>query len=256
MMSTLSLNLFGGFDFRDTSGTSIALPTRKAEAIFTYLAMNLGKDQSREKLAALIWEEKAETQARANLRKTLSRLRQSLPDEAVDCLITGKSRVALSPDTVVVDVAQFEELAAAGTPDCLERAAQIYRATFLDGFLDCSDSFDDWAAIERRRLEELARSVLERLLEHYVITGAIDRGIQVALRLLALDPLEESVHRALIRLYLYQDRIGAAHQQYEACKDLLARELGVEPMPETDTLYAEVLRQLPDGRGGAIAESW
>ena len=251
-MSTLSLNLFGGFDFRDTSGTSVALPTRKAEAIFTYLAMNPGKDQTREKLAALIWEGKAETQARANLRKTISRLRQSLPDEAADCLITGRSRVALRPATVVVDVARFEALAQAGTPDSLEQAAAIYRATFLDGFLDCSDAFDDWAAMERRRLEELARSVLERLLEHYVITGAIDRGIQVALRLLALDLLAESVHRALIRLYLYQDRIGAAHQQYEVCKNLLAQELGVEPAPETDTLHAEVLRQLPEGRGSRI----
>ena len=162
-MSTLSLNLFGGFDFRDTSGTSVALPTRKAEAIFTYLAMNLGKDQSREKLAALLWEEKADTQARANLRKTLSRLRLSLPDEAAGWLITGPSRVALSPDIFEVDVARFEDLASAGTPDCLEQAAAIYRATFLDGFLDCSDAFDDWVAIERRRLEELARSVLERL---------------------------------------------------------------------------------------------
>ncbi len=251
-MSTLSLNLFGGFDFRDTSGTSVALPTRKAEAIFAFLAMNPGRDQTREKLAALIWEGKAETQARANLRKTISRLRQSLPDKAAGCLIIGPSRVALRPATVVVDVARFEALAQAGTPDSLEQAAAIYRATFLDGFLDCSDAFDDWAAIERRRLEELARSVLERLLEHYVITGAVDRGIQVALRLLALDPLAESVHRSLIRLYLYQDRIGAAHQQYEICKNLLAQELGVEPAPETDTLHAEVLRQRPEGRGGTI----
>jgi DNA-binding SARP family transcriptional activator/Tfp pilus assembly protein PilF len=254
MMSTpsLSLNLFGGFDFRDGAGASVALPTRKAEAIFAYLAMNPGKEQPREKLAALIWEEKAETQARANLRKTISRLRQSLPDEAAGCLLTGPSRLALRPDSVVVDVARFEELAQAGTPDCLEQATAIYKATFLDGFLDCSDAFDDWAAIERRRLEELARSVLERLLEHYVITGAIDRGIQIALKLIALDPLAESVHRALIRLYLYQDRIGAAHQQYEACKDLLAQELGVEPAPETDTLHAQVLRQLPEGDGGGI----
>ena len=61
---------------------------------------------------------------------------------------------------------------------------------------------------------EILQQALHRLLDHYVVTGAIDRAIQIALRLIALDPLQESVHRALIRLYLYQDRLGSALDQY------------------------------------------
>src|SRR5262245_38617043 len=71
--------------------------------------------------------------------------------------------------------------------------------------------------------------VLRRLLDHYVVTGAIDRAIQIALRLIALDPLQESIHRALIRLYMYQDRVGAALDQYRRCRDVLERELDVQP---------------------------
>lgn len=248
-MADLSLTLLGRFECRDASGRRIALPTRKAEAILAYVAMSPGMAQPREKLAALLWDEKADSQARANLRKALSRIRQSLPGAAADCLSATMSRVALNRERTAVDVARFEELAAAATPDCLEGAAALYREAFLDGVADCGEAFDDWVAMERRRLEELARTVLERLLEHYIITGAIDRGIQVALRLLALDPLDEGVHRALVRLYLYQDRIGAAHQQYVSCKALLAQDLGVDPAPETDMLHAEVRRQLPGGRG-------
>ena len=89
--------------------------------------------------------------------------------------------------------------------------------------------------------------VLQRLLDHYVVTGGIDRAIQVALRLIALDPLQESVHRTLIRLYMYQDRVGSALDQYRRCRDLLASELGVEPAPETEGLRAELLKLLPPG---------
>ena len=246
-MSALRLSLFGPFDCRDASGASIALRSRKAEAIIAYLAINRDRNHSRESLAALVWGDKADAQARANLRKTLSRMRRVLPDGGASVLATDASHVALRPESVETDVAEFEELAAAGTPETLERAAEIYRGALLAGLADCGAAYQDWLSAERRRLEELARSVLERLLDHYVVTGAVERAIQIALRLLAVDSLQEGVHRTLIRLYLFQDRIGAAIHQYELCREVLAAELGVEPAPETDKLHAEVQRKLPSG---------
>ena len=68
-------------------------------------------------------------------------------------------------------------------------------------------------------------------------------AIQSALRLLALDPLQEPVHRTLMRLYMEAGRRGAALRQYQQCVSALGRELGVEPEAETKALYEEVLRQ-------------
>lgn len=111
---------------------------------------------------------------------------------------------------------------------------------------------------ERRRLDEMLRDALERLLDHYVITGGIDRAIQIALRLFALDFLQEAVHRTLIRLYMYQDRVGSALDQYRRCRDLLDQELGVGPDPQTERLRAELLKLLPgdaaDGDGAPARE--
>ena len=77
----------------------------------------------------------------------------------------------------------------------------------------------------------------------------------MALRLLTLDPLQESVHRTLIRLYLYQDRVGSALDQYRRCRELLAAELGVKPAPETERLRAELLHLVPvDGEGPPAPE--
>jgi tetratricopeptide (TPR) repeat protein len=62
-------------------------------------------------------------------------------------------------------------------------------------------------------------------------------------RLLALDPLQEAVHRTLMRLYGRQGRRGAALKQYQVCVGVLRRELGTEPEAETRKLYQELLRR-------------
>jgi len=66
--------------------------------------------------------------------------------------------------------------------------------------------------------------------------------VKVGLRLLALDPAQEPVHRTLMRLYAQQGRLGAALRQYETCVRVLERELGLEPDAETRRLYRELLQ--------------
>src|SRR5439155_19159692 len=75
--------------------------------------------------------------------------------------------------------------------------------------------------------------------------GDTAAAVQSALRLLALDPLQESVHRSLMRLYVQQGRRHAALRLYQECVEILRRELDVEPEAETQGLYREILRQRP-----------
>jgi DNA-binding SARP family transcriptional activator len=243
----VQLSLFGGFECRAADGAALRFPTRKVRALFAYLLVTATHSHGRSKLAALLWGDHAEVEARANLRKALSRLRGCLPNEARHCLAVTSRDVAVRPDGLEIDVLRFERLVADGTPETLEGAVGLYRGLLLPDFEGCGEEFDAWLATERRRLDEMLQQALQRLLEHYVVTGAIDRAIQIALRLLASDPLQESVQRSLIRLYMYQDRIGSALAQYRRCRELLARELGVEPAPETESLRAQLLKLAPAG---------
>jgi DNA-binding SARP family transcriptional activator/TolB-like protein len=255
-MTLLHVRLLGGFECRSAKGDAIVFPTRKVRALFAYLAADQGQPRRREKLAGLLWADRAEAQARADLRKSLSRLRQALPEAARHGLVADGEQVALRPDLIEVDLALFERSAVDGTPETLERAATLYRGPLLEGLADCGEQFDAWLATERRRVDEILQQTLRRLLDHYVVTGAIDRAIQIALRLLAFDPLQESVHRTLIRLYMYQDRVGSALDQYRRCRAVLAEELGIEPSPETERLRAELLKLVPkDGESGPERES-
>jgi len=82
-----------------------------------------------------------------------------------------------------------------------------------------------------------------KLLSHQLKNNLDEAAIQTALRLLGLDPLQESVHQILMRLYFKNGRRGAALMQYQRCVEVLQRELGVEPEPETKQCYQEILQR-------------
>ncbi|MDR5900923.1 BTAD domain-containing putative transcriptional regulator [Halomonas icarae] len=246
-MPLLQISLLGEFACYGADGQRLGFPTRKVVALLAYLAASAGRRHSRSKLAGLLWEDMPESRARINLRKALSRLQHALPLEARGCLMIGSQDIGLKASAIMVDMEAFERWQADGTPETLERALALYRGPFLEGLAECGEAFEEWLVNQHLRLDEALQQVMHRLLEHYVATGAIDAGIQLALRLLESDPLDEGVQRTLIRFYLYQDRIGAALDQYRRCRQRLADELGVPPAPETEQLKAELIALLPRG---------
>ena len=213
-MARLHLDLLGGFDCRSSAGEPIRFQTRKSRALLAYLGMQAGRHASREKLAGLLWGDRSDEQARADLRKTLSRLLSAMPTDARDCLAVDARGIAVRPEAVDVDAAGSSGWPRTGRPRAWSGRRCFIAASCWPASTGCGEEFEAWLLTERRRLEEMHHEVLRRLLDHYVVCGAIDRAIQVALRLLDLDPLQESVHRTLMRLYMYQDRVGAALAQY------------------------------------------
>ena len=68
-MVQLNLTLLGGFRAHLGAVGSIALPTRKAQALLAYLASPPGSAHSRDKLSSLLWGNAIETTARTSLRQ-------------------------------------------------------------------------------------------------------------------------------------------------------------------------------------------
>jgi DNA-binding SARP family transcriptional activator len=71
-------------------------------------------------------------------------------------------------------------------------------------------------------------------------------------RLLALEPEREGWHRSLMRVYAGAGERALALRQFHACRTVLRREQGIEPGPETQSLYLELLR---DDAGGVPAQA-
>src|SRR2546427_10626767 len=184
----------------------------------------------------------ADAQARGNLRHALSRIRKALPRTARSGMMLDGPGVALDPSVVDVDVARFEQLVADGSADALEQAAGLYRGDLLAGLALAERPFEEWLTSEQERLHELAIQGLGRLLSHQQQAGAAEPAVQTGLRLLALDPLQEPVHRAVMRLYARLGRREAALRQYQLCTDALRRELSTPPEGETTQLYQQILK--------------
>src|SRR5262245_35421068 len=241
-MALLEIALLGGFRARLRSGATLSLPTKKAQALLAYLAVSAGQSHPRDRLATLLWGHMPAPQAKASLRQAMFAIRRALlPD---DPFRQASGTIALQCESVDIDVARFEQLAAEGTREALERAAGLYRGPLLESFALREGPFEAWLVAERLRLQELGASSLARLLDLQRGSGDLEAAVQTAHRLLAIDRSQEPVHRALIQLLVQLGRRGAALSQYQACADIL-RDLGVEPDRETRALYQGIIAARP-----------
>jgi DNA-binding SARP family transcriptional activator len=204
--------------------------------------------KQREKIANLFWGDTREDNARNSLRQALFLLRAALKQHRSGALRIDNDTVTAEPHGIDVDVLRFEALAHKQTPAALEQAATLYRGDLLDGFVVDEDPFEQWlvqgAAAAGAGAPPRPAAAPPRHLE------TIDTAINTARRLLTLDPLQEAVHRVLMRLHARSGRREAGLRQYEVCVGVLRRELQLGPEPETQQLHEEILkmREAPPAR--------
>jgi len=236
LVAPLRITLLGGFHAEAASGRRIEIAAKKTRALLAYLAFPAGRQHTRDKLADLLWSDRGDKQARASLRQALGELRKAF--EALDAspLAFDHDKVALDPALTEVDAATFARLAAGEDLTDLRRAAALYAGDLFDGFDVSDQAYADWLGGERERLRGVAMHVFKRLLEWESGQAALSAGQ----RLLDLDPLGEDAHRTLMRRYAEAGEIGAALRQYEKCREILQRELGARPSPDTEALHRAI----------------
>lgn len=235
------LRLLGCLEIRQESKSSLNLPSRKAGALLAVLGRHPGKKHEREKLATLLWPDSQQASARVSLRQTLKQLRQalSIPDE--EAVVVEGDTLAIDPSLFEVDVIRFEESVERMCQVTSEAAIELYKGDFLEGFVDPTEPFAEWATFERMQLRERFIAALEAILHQNLEERRIEQAVQKVGYLLALDPVDERLHRILMELYLKQDRSIAALKQYRSCCSVLQENLGVPCEPKTEALYLRIL---------------
>lgn len=240
-MPPVRIRLLGGLHVALPSGQSFTVTSRKAKALLAYLAATPGAVHPRAKVAALLWEDSPEERARTSLRQALRALRAAFGPISETLIIADADSLRLAPQGVAVDVAAFEALLDEGAPDAFERALDLYRGGFLEALDPKAPAFEFWMTAERQRLHDRAVGAARDLMAHQRRSGLDDQALHTALRLLALDPLQEAAHRTVMEVYAARGRPADALKQYRQCRRILARELGVAPEPETERLHRAIL---------------
>ena len=217
---------------------SLSISRRKVRALFFRLAA-ASEPVPREHLSFLFWPDMREATARRNLTGLLSHLRRALPDP--DLLVAGDDHVWLESALFWSDALALEALQADQTQSpahVCQRVVDLYRGSFLAGFsLGDSPEFESWVTLERSNWEQRYLASLGTLVERASGTGEYEVAVNLAHRYLEADDLAEDVHRRLIEIYAAMGDRHEAVRQYERCVEILERELGVEPLPETEAVY-------------------
>jgi DNA-binding SARP family transcriptional activator len=242
-MARLNVCLMGAPEIT-MGGTVLTLHHAKARALLFYLAAT-EQAHSRDHLAGLLWGESGQSDALHSLRSSLYYLRQALqPEKSGPTLEIDGESLRLLPESYECDVEQFRRLLAAGDEDSLGRGVSLYRGPFLQGFaLQDAAAFEEWLRVEDTRLAHDCIVALGRLAAW--AEGRSDWGAAAGYvqQLMRLDPLAEAAVQSMIRLQLKQGQAGLALRQYREFENLLQRELGLRPSPETQKLLSEILRQ-------------
>ncbi len=236
---SLQIFLLGQFKLQ-ADNLPLELPSRPAQSLLAYLALNAGVTYRREKLAGLLWPEATETNARRYLRQALWRIRKTLESGSLaweDYLQINDIDVTFDDRSGYwLDVEFLLKRAEAWPVEEIIEIVRFYRGELLPGF------YEEWVTLERDRLQAAYQQKMNLLLDGLIRTQKWDDVLKWGEQWIRLGHSPEPAYRALMHAYagLGDQRMACA--TYERCVEMLNRELAVEPSAETQRLYEQVCR--------------
>ncbi|MEU9152860.1 BTAD domain-containing putative transcriptional regulator [Streptomyces sp. NPDC048417] len=224
----VGLRLFGAFRLEGANGL-IAVPA-SAQRLLAYLG--LYRRAPRSVVAGTLWPDVAEEHALGSLRTVLWRLRR-MRQPAVR---SDGDSLCLA-DSVSVDVDDFTRAALrlAGSLQVPDEAPPPL--VLLEGGELLPGWDEEWIPPERERLRQLRLHALESLSVRLTVSGRYALALEAALRCVAIEPLRESAHCAVVAVHLAENNVVEAIRHYEAFRRLLREELGLEPSARLSGMF-------------------
>lgn len=248
---TLQVFALGGFGVV-VAGRNIDIAKwkrKQAVTLLKYLVTQLDRPVHRERLLDCLWPDVDESRGWGRLKVTAYYLRRELRANGMsdEVIKTVGDAYLLRRDAVWLDVDVFERLVTEGRAlqaqaqwldalNCYVDAQRLYRGDYLE-----EETFADWCAEERERLHELYLEMLGRTAECHAELGQVAEVVEIYRKALVFDPCRESFHCLLMKYLVKDGRPDLALAQYRHCQQVLAREFGTEPLPETQRLYQKIL---------------
>lgn len=222
---------------------------KQSLTILKLLASRAGQSVPRDVLIDCIWPEVDEDSGRKRLKATVYSLRQQLRLAGLDehVIETANEAYVLRREAIWVDTEVFETCNAEGDARlrdgqwdealaCYKEADHLYRGEYLE-----EDIHSEWCAEERERFRQIHMEMLINMAECHEQQDEYAEAVAVYRKILSYDSCRENTHRALMQCLLRLGHPDSAIAQYRHCCHVLARELDVEPMPETEALYRSIL---------------
>ncbi len=247
---TLAAFMFGRFRVF-THGASInTWHGVKPQTVLRYLLARPGHQVPRDVLVDLLWPDADAEVGRRNLHQVIYSLRRALREASTDTtgvIVHENDSYRLDERVDLwIDVATFEQhvsearrRAQAGNDDGAIaeylNAERLYADDYLTDAL-----YEEWTVGERERLRMSCAELVEGLGALLFERRRFTDIIAVCQRRLRTDPAAEVAHRWMMRVYAELGQRDLALQQYRYCSEVLQREWGLRPTPDTERIYLDL----------------
>ncbi len=253
-ITDLTVNMLGFIEiYRDPTKpfASDAWTTKRARDIFCFIAA--GKNQRAEKDIIIdnFWGADELTTIEKNFHPTISHIRKALNSRQTfkqNFLIFRDGAYQLNPELVYsIDTENFEnfintaekakrEKDIASFRRNLEAARALYRGEFMAGV------YEDWVEEKRHYYLKQFMRILTALAKLEFSEKNWSGVLKFTDQILQTDPFREDIHRLTMKVFAAQGKSFAVREQYETVRNLLSKELGVAPAPETRRVFQQLLK--------------
>ena len=244
----MEVRILGPLEVQGDSGP-LLVTTPKERAVLEVLALHGGDVVSTDSLIDALWGFHPPRSAAKSLQSHISRLRRTLPADAIATEGSGY-RLTVAPEDV--DAHRFERLVAAGRQaadggdhrraiQLLDRALDLWRGTPLadlaEGALRTGQTV---------RLDQLRLASAEARVDAHLALGHQQAMVAETEALVADHPLRERFWAQLMLSLYRSDRRADALAVFQRLRGVLREELGIDPSKEVRELEGRILREDPD----------
>ncbi|MFB0620857.1 BTAD domain-containing putative transcriptional regulator [Streptomyces sp. AGS-58] len=233
--------LLGPVELRTQDGSAVHVGGARRRAVLATLAMEVNRVVPVDRLLDLVWDHAPPPTAKAVLQGHVAGLR-ALFDDTVR-LITKDPGYALEADPNRIDVHLQQRLLTRARSAQDHEAVQLLRQALCQwrgpALADCgSTALREGSA---RRLESIRLHALEELAERTLRAGEGHLVTADLSEALTVHPLRESLVRLLMLCLRQEGRQAEALAAYHALRTQLSDEAGIDPGPELQAAFAQVL---------------
>ncbi len=147
-------------------------------------------------------------------------------------------------EDIWLDVEVLDQLIALGNQILIDQpklaqkayreAAELYKGAYLPARL-----YEDWSSEERERIQLLMLGALISLSELLISENPME-SVRLTQQALQIDATWEDAYRIQMEAYLVKGNRPMAIKTFRQCEEVLEREFGVEPLPETRQVYRKI----------------
>lgn len=198
----------------------VVIPNSSAR-VLAYLAVHAAT--SRSEVAGALWPDVPQARANSDLRTALWRLQAGGAD-----FIDSNGQALSLADAVEVDVGTVADWATAALSAPVG-ASELPQPPRDSGRELLPGWNDEWLEHPRESLRLLTVQAFESAAERLLGVGRTAEALPYLLHVTQMDPLRESAQELMLELHLRQRNVHEAIRQYRRYRELVRRDLGLEP---------------------------